>query len=82
VERLARDVFKPSDHSIYFAPSILSHPTELGKRAASVAFSASPVTTSTDLRWSLYTAMSFADGKGGDLTEYLPIIASGGTRAP
>jgi len=38
-------------------------------------FAASPVRTSTDSRWSIYTAMSFAQGHGGDLTEYLPIIA-------
>src|ERR1017187_1851767 len=38
-------------------------------------FAASPVITSTDSRWSIHTAMSFAKGHGGDLTEYLPIIA-------
>jgi len=38
-------------------------------------FAASPVITSTDSRWSVHTAMSFAKGHGGDLTEYLPIIA-------
>ena len=37
-------------------------------------FAASPVTTSYDSRWSIHTAMSFAHGQGGDLTEYLPII--------
>ena len=37
-------------------------------------FAASPVTTSTDSRWAIHTAMSFAKGHGGDLTEYLPII--------
>jgi hypothetical protein len=38
------------------------------------AFAASPMTTSTDSRWSVHSAMSFAKGHGGDLTEYLPII--------
>ena len=37
-------------------------------------FAASPVTTSTDSRWAVHTAMSIAKGHGGDLTEYLPII--------
>jgi glycosyltransferase involved in cell wall biosynthesis len=37
-------------------------------------FAASPVTTSYDSRWSIHTATSFAHGRGGDLTEYLPII--------
>jgi hypothetical protein len=37
-------------------------------------FAASPVITSTDSRWTIHTAMSFAKGHGGDLTEYLPII--------
>ena len=35
---------------------------------------ASPVTTSTDSRWAVHTAMSIAKGHGGDLTEYLPIL--------
>jgi hypothetical protein len=39
-----------------------------------VVFAASPMRTSTDSRWSVHTAMSFAKGHGGDLTEYLPII--------
>lgn len=38
-------------------------------------FAASPVITSTDSRWVIHTAMSFAKGRGGDLTEYLPIVA-------
>jgi len=38
-------------------------------------FAASPVITSTDSRWAIHTAMSFAKGHGGDLTEYLPIVA-------
>ncbi len=38
-------------------------------------FAASLVITSTDSRWAIHTAMSFAKGHGGDLTEYLPIIA-------
>ncbi len=38
-------------------------------------FGASPVITSTDSRWAIHTAMSFAKGHGGDLTAYLPIIA-------
>jgi hypothetical protein len=37
-------------------------------------FAASPVTTSTDSRWSLHTTMSFAHGRGGELTEYLPLL--------
>src|SRR5262249_14443790 len=31
-----------------------------------MVFAASPVTTSSDSKWSLYTAMSFAQGHGGD----------------
>jgi len=38
-------------------------------------YAASPVITSTDSRWAIHTAMSFAKGHGGDLTEYLPIVA-------
>jgi hypothetical protein len=38
-------------------------------------FAASPVITSSDSRWSLHTAMSFAKGKGGDLTVYLSLLA-------
>src|SRR5271168_3964189 len=37
-------------------------------------FATSPVTTPTDSRWSVHTAMSFANGHWGDLTQYLPII--------
>lgn len=37
-------------------------------------FAASPVTTMTDSRWTIQTAMSFASGHGGDLSAYLPII--------
>ncbi len=35
---------------------------------------ASPVRTSFDSRWSIHTALSLAEGKGGDLLEYLPIV--------
>ena len=35
---------------------------------------ASPVTTSFDSKWSVHTALSLAEGKGGDLREYLPIV--------
>ena len=38
------------------------------------AFAASPVATPADSRWSLHTALSFAKGQGGDLTDYLPIL--------
>jgi hypothetical protein len=38
-------------------------------------YAASPVRTPTDSRWSIHTAMSFAHGHGGDLTEYLPLLA-------
>jgi hypothetical protein len=38
------------------------------------AFAASSVTNSADSRWSIHTAMSFARGHGGDLTEYLPAL--------
>ena len=34
---------------------------------------ASPVKTSFDSKWSIHTALSLAEGKGGDLREYLPI---------
>ena len=37
-----------------------------------IAFAASPVTTSWDSVLSIYTAMSFAHGHDGDLTEYQP----------
>ncbi len=47
----------------------------LGLFAFSLAvFAFSPVTTSYDSRWSIQTAMSFARGHGGDLTEYLPAL--------
>jgi hypothetical protein len=35
---------------------------------------ASPVRTSADSRWSIHTALSLADGRGGDLREYLPLL--------
>jgi hypothetical protein len=35
---------------------------------------ASPVRTSFDSMWSVHTALSLAEGKGGDLREYLPAI--------
>jgi len=34
-------------------------------------YAASPIRTSADSRWSIPTAMSLADGKGGELSEYL-----------
>ena len=37
-------------------------------------FATSPIRIPTDSRWSVHTAMSFAKGRFGDLTEYLPII--------
>ena len=37
-------------------------------------FVASPIRLPTDSRWSVHTALSFARGHGGDLTEFLPII--------
>jgi hypothetical protein len=37
-------------------------------------FVASPIRIPTDSRWSVHTALSFARGHGGDLTEFLPII--------
>jgi glycosyltransferase involved in cell wall biosynthesis len=37
-------------------------------------FAASPVKTPFDSRWSIHTAMSFVQGRGGDLTEYLPLL--------
>jgi hypothetical protein len=37
-------------------------------------FAASPIRIPTDSRWSVHTALSFARGHGGDLTEFLPII--------
>ena len=39
-----------------------------------LAFVASPVTTSWDSVLSIYTAMSFAHGHGGDLSEYQPKV--------
>src|SRR5262249_42470867 len=41
-------------------------------------FAISPVETSTDSRWSIHTAMSFAQGRGGDLSAYLPILEKEG----
>ena len=35
---------------------------------------ASPVRSSADSRWSIHTALSLVEGKGGDLREYLPLI--------
>lgn len=40
----------------------------------STIFAASPIRLPTDSRWSVHTALSFARGHGGDLTEFLPII--------
>ena len=38
-------------------------------------FAVSPIRLPTELlRWSIHTAMSFAEGHFGDLTEYLPIL--------
>jgi glycosyltransferase involved in cell wall biosynthesis len=37
-------------------------------------YARSPVTTPFDSRWSVQTAMSFARGHGGDLTEYMPVL--------
>ncbi len=38
------------------------------------AYIASPLRTVFDSRWALQTAMSLMDGRGGDLTEYLPAL--------
>ena len=35
---------------------------------------ASPVQTTYDSRWSLHTAMSLIEGRGGDLSDYLPVL--------
>jgi len=40
----------------------------------STIFAVSPIRLPTDSRWSVHTALSFARGHGGDLTEFLPII--------
>ncbi len=39
-----------------------------------IVYTASPVITSYDSRWSIHTAMSIAQGKGGALSDYLPIM--------
>ena len=36
---------------------------------------ASPMRTPYDSRWSVHTAMSLIEGQGGDLTDYLPVLA-------
>ncbi|HXN87259.1 MAG TPA: hypothetical protein VN867_14390 [Candidatus Binataceae bacterium] len=41
-------------------------------------FAASPMITSTDSRWTIHTAMSFAKGHGGALSEYYPILKEQG----
>jgi len=35
---------------------------------------ASPVRTPYDSRWSIHTAMSLIEGRGGDLSDYLPVL--------
>jgi hypothetical protein len=37
-------------------------------------YAASPIRTSYDSRWSIHTAASLAEGKGGDLKDYLPLL--------
>jgi hypothetical protein len=37
---------------------------------------ASPVKTQADSRWSIHTAMSLAEGRGGDLSDYMPVLRS------
>lgn len=37
-------------------------------------YALSPMVTSTDSRWMLHTAMSFAHGHGGDLSDYGPLL--------
>src|SRR5262245_12325250 len=44
-------------------------------------FYVSPVRTSFDSRWAVATAMSFARGHWGDLTEYMPILEAEGLYA-
>jgi hypothetical protein len=39
-----------------------------------VIYAASPIKTPTDSRWVVDTAISFADGHGGDLTEFMPML--------
>jgi hypothetical protein len=38
------------------------------------AYAASPIRTSYDSRWSIHTAMSLIEGRGGDLSEYRPAL--------
>jgi hypothetical protein len=35
---------------------------------------ASPVRTSSDSRWSIHSALSLIEGRGGDLSDYLPVL--------
>jgi hypothetical protein len=37
-------------------------------------YMASPVKTSFDSRWSIHTAMSLVEGRGGDLSDYLTVL--------
>jgi hypothetical protein len=37
---------------------------------------ASPIKTQYDSRWSIHTAMSLIDGRGGDLSDYMPVLKS------
>jgi hypothetical protein len=39
-------------------------------------YALSPVRTSFDSRWSIHTSLSLAEGKGGDLRDYLPLLES------
>jgi hypothetical protein len=42
--------------------------------ASLAAYASSPIAASIDSRWSLHTAMSFANGNGGDLTDDRPAL--------
>ena len=39
---------------------------------------ASPIKTHADSRWSIHTAMSLIEGRGGDLSDYMPVLKSNG----
>jgi hypothetical protein len=58
----------------------LAFSVTLGLFAISFAvYAISPVTWSSDSRVSLHTAISLAHGRGGDLTNYMPVMPSYGT---
>ena len=65
---LIRFRFEPASGRPLSAPAIVLNSLGLFVLLLAV-YAASPVITFNDSRWSIHTAMSFAHGDGGDLTE-------------